>query len=387
MRLGIDASNVRSDGGVTHLAELLRVANLADHGFKDAVVWGGSDTLLRIEEQPGLVKSHSSMLDQKLPIRLLWQRKVLAKSAGLAGCNILLVPGGSHWGDFRPSVVMSQNLLPFEPTELHRYAGTPTGLRLMLLRWSQTRTFRNADGVIFLTKYAEDVVMRATGRTKGATTIIPHGVEPRFVRPPRPQADIGQYSFDRPYRILYVSIVDLYKHQWHAAEAVARLRQSGLPVALDLVGPANPGALARLRATMRRIDPGGASIRYSGSVPHSGIHTRYHEADCCLFASSCENMPNILLEGMASGLPVACSNRGPMPEILGEAGVYFNPEDPADIAAALGRLAADAPLRSRLAAASYRRSLGYSWKRCADETFEFLAQVAKQHGRGAGSQF
>jgi glycosyltransferase involved in cell wall biosynthesis len=46
-------------------------------------------------------------------------------------------------------------------------------------------------------------------------------------------------------------------------------------------------------------------------------------------------MPNILLEAMAAGLPIACSNRGPMPEVLGTAGLYFNPENPAEIACAI----------------------------------------------------
>ena len=45
-----------------------------------------------------------------------------------------------------------------------------------------------------------------------------------------------------------------------------------------------------------------------------------------LFASSCENLPNILLETMGARLPIACSNRQPMPEILGEGGEYFDPE-------------------------------------------------------------
>jgi glycosyltransferase involved in cell wall biosynthesis len=87
-------------------------------------------------------------------------------------------------------------------------------------------------------------------------------------------------------------------------------------------------------------------------------------------------MPNILLEEMASGLPIACSNRGPMPEVLGDAGVYFDPEDPNDIARALRELIESPVLRTKLARASFGRVQRYSWRRCADETFSFLASVA-----------
>ena len=90
-------------------------------------------------------------------------------------------------------------------------------------------------------------------------------------------------------------------------------------------------------------------------------------------------MPNILLETMASGLPVACSNRGPMPEVLGDAGVYFDPEQPQEIERALRKLIESPVLRSEMAKASYERSLQFTWERCATETFAFLAQTALQH--------
>ena len=50
-----------------------------------------------------------------------------------------------------------------------------------------------------------------------------------------------------------------------------------------------------------------------------------------IFASSCESSSCVLIENMASGLPIACSNRGPMPEVLKDGGVYFDPEKPIDI--------------------------------------------------------
>jgi glycosyltransferase involved in cell wall biosynthesis len=147
---------------------------------------------------------------------------------------------------------------------------------------------------------------------------------------------------------------------------------------LDLIGPAYTPALARLQETLARLDPEGSWVRYHGAIPFEALHQHYADADAGLFASSCENMPNILLETMASGLPVACSNRGPMPEVLGDDGVYFDPEQPRDIARALHELLDSPQLRTELAHASYERAQQFSWQRCADETFGFLAAVAKQ---------
>jgi glycosyltransferase involved in cell wall biosynthesis len=372
----IDASNIRDGGGVTHLVEVLRAARPESAGFSRVIVWAGAATLKRVEDRPWLVKCHLPVLDRNVFRRALWQRLSLTRLARSESCDVLYVPGGSYAGRYRPVVSMSRNLLPFEWTELARFGWSWLALKLCLLRVIQSKTLRRADGVIFLTRYALEVVTRAIGAASGKTIIIPHGIDSRFARPPKPQLPRSEYSAEEPIRLLYVSIVDMYKHQWHVADAVSQLRQSNIPVVINLVGPAYPPALRRLNGVLKRLDPGGEFIRYVGAIPHSELHTQYARADICIFASSCENMPNILLEGMASGLPIACSRRGPMPEVLGAAGVYFDPENPADIARALRELIDSPILRAKLAQDSFERARAYSWTRCANETFEFLRQVA-----------
>jgi glycosyltransferase involved in cell wall biosynthesis len=162
-------------------------------------------------------------------------------------------------------------------------------------------------------------------------------------------------------------------------EAIAILRKKGLSIELDLVGPANPRVLKRLNTTIDCVDAERHWAHYHGSIAFEELHHQYAQADLGLFASSCENMPNILLETMASGLPIACSNKGPMPEILGRAGIYFDPEQPDDIARALLELIESPQLRTDLSKLSYASAQQYSWQRCADETFRFLSAVAQEY--------
>ena len=377
MILGIDACHIRGGGGgVTHLVELLRAADPLVYGFEKVIVWGDLAILDRIEERPWLSKRRDPLLEKSLPYRAYWQRYRLSRLARESECSVLFVPGGSFPGHFQPTVTMSRNMLPFERRELKRFGLSWMTLKLIVLRVVQARAFRRADGLIFLSRYAHDRVMPIIRRSAGRTTLIPHGIDDRFTCSVRKQFAIGEYSLDRPFRVLYVSSVDVFKHQWQVVEAVRELRAAGLPVALELIGPAYPPALRRLKRTMDLADPSGQFARYLGAVPHGELHSRYRLADVCLFASSCENLPNNLLEGMASGLAIACSDRGPMPEVLGDTGVYFDPENPRSIATALKTLI-DAPeLRARMASASLERSQKYSWKHCAEETFAFLAEVA-----------
>ena len=113
-------------------------------------------------------------------------------------------------------------------------------------------------------------------------------------------------------------------------------------------------------------------------VPQSDLPLYLLDADIYIFASSCENMPNTLLEGMSAGLPIACSDRGPMPEILKDAGVYFDPEDTQSIFNSIRTLISDDSLREANRIKSTLLANNYSWERCSKETWVFLRKVIKK---------
>ncbi len=126
-----------------------------------------------------------------------------------------------------------------------------------------------------------------------------------------------------------------------------------------------------------KSDPLGEFVTINEFVPHEKLVEFLAAADIFIFASSCENMPNTLVEAMAAGLPIACSDRGPMPEILGNAGVYFNPENPHSIAKSVASLITDADLRVKLSKKASKKAFKYSWGRCADETWGFMVETLK----------
>ncbi len=375
MIVGVDASNLGSGGAIAHLTNLLACADPAADGIDRVVVWGGRSILEVLPRRDWLETAHDPILDRSVASRLRWQRRFLPSLAARR-CDVLFAPGSLAPPVPLPLVVLSQNMLPFETRELLRYGASYPSIRLALLRLGQARTFRRADGMIFLSRYARDAILGRV-RVRGRITVIPHGIEDRFrvaPRRPRPLADCSPVD---PLRVLYVSIVDVYKHQWNVAEAMALLRREGLPVRAEFVGPAYPPALRRLVRTLDSLDPRREFVVRREGVPFSELHATYRHAEIFVFASSCENLPNILVEAMASGLPIACSSRGPMPEVLGDAGVYFDPEDPGSIASAVRALARDPDLRAEKAALAHARAAPYAWPRCASDTLAFIAQVGR----------
>jgi glycosyltransferase involved in cell wall biosynthesis len=381
MIIGIDASNLRQGGGLTHLIELLAVIRPEVHNFQRIIVWGDEGTLNKLISEPWLIKIFPKEFQKSFPYRFFWQRFKISSSAKDNECDLLFIPGGSFSCSFRPIVTMSRNMLPFEWTEAKRYGFSLITLRIIILRWLQSRSFRSANGVIFLTDYAKNNVTKVTGRLTGVHSIIPHGLNERFQIEPKEQLEISSYNEQNPFQLLYVSIIDQYKHQWHVIDAVAQLRDLGYSVVLNLVGPAYPSSLKRLSKKIDMIDKKKTFIKYHGSIPYNDLHSIYKKSHLGIFASSCENMPNILIETMAAGLPIACSNRGPMPEVLGDAGLYFNPESPNEIFNALESYITNPLLRYEKASASFSNVQKYAWTTCAKDTFTFLELVLSNHNK------
>jgi glycosyltransferase involved in cell wall biosynthesis len=94
--------------------------------------------------------------------------------------------------------------------------------------------------------------------------------------------------------------------------------------------------------------------------------------DLGVFASSCENLPISLIEKMASGLPIACSNKKPMTEILERNSVYFNPENVGEIYKSILTLLSSNEIKKKFSKNGILLAKKYSWKKTSKQTFKFL---------------
>ena len=371
--LGIDAFNISSGGGLTHLIAILKNADPRKYGFEKVVLCGNQKMLDKIPDMNWLHKFTDSKLNKSLVHRLIWHRFKSKKYFLSAGCDIIFVPGGTCLSGFFPNVTMCRNMLPFEWREFLRYGFSRKTFKFMVLRFAQLWTFRRASGLIFLSNYAKASLLKLVKKEIHQVNIIPHGVpEIPFSKISRQQKK--KFTKKSYCRLLYVSDIAPYKHHCNVVEAVIRLNEKGLPVHLQLIGSAAEG-MPRLLKTLNHRDPEGKFITYSGEMSHEKILKVMKKSDIGIFASSCENLPNILIEMMSVGLPIACSNKGPMPEILGDAGEYFDPLDFKSISSALEDLISSFELREKYAKLAFEAGKDRSWKQCADETFEFLSNI------------
>ena len=374
-KLGINASRARSGGAIAHLVGVLEEINPVEFGVSEVHVWSYAKLLSALPTVPWLIKHAPHELDGSLLRQLWWERFTLPGELRKFDCSILLNVDAGSICRFRPAVTMSRDMLSYEPGEMERYGLSKSRLRLIALRHVQNAAMRSADGAVFLTHYAADIIQKSCGPLPNVA-YVPHGVgaEFRAVENVRNWPSVG----DRAIRCLYISNALPYKHQWHVVKAVAKLRERGLNLHLELVGGGEGWAQKRLESQILESDPQRVFVTQHEFVPQHILPEFLSKADLFVFASSCENMPNTLVEAMAAGLPIACSNRGPMPEVLEDGGTYFDPESPESIASAIADLIENPDKRWKLALRAKELSHQYSWVRCANETFSFISDVASR---------
>jgi glycosyltransferase involved in cell wall biosynthesis len=203
--------------------------------------------------------------------------------------------------------------------------------------------------------------------------LIPHGTEK--VKNDHILSEIKRNPINGTIRLLYVSTVKKYKHQWNLIDAVGLLRKEGISVELHLVGGGDSQALEIMRVAIHRNKSEKNFIFYHGGLPYEQTLEWFYKADIFVFPSTCETFGISLLEAMTAGLPIVSSDRGPMPEVLKDAGLYFNPESVTSIKNCLQYMIEKPDLMQSLGSKAKKYSEDYSWKKCADETFAFLSSV------------
>ncbi|MBO9594261.1 MAG: glycosyltransferase family 4 protein [Niabella sp.] len=373
MNILIDGTNIISGGGVSHLTEMLNATTqgmLAEHRINCIVVVGIRKTLEKINDQEWLIKVPMTGFESSLLKRQYWKRAKLKQIVRSYHIHIIFNPGGSFYSKRYPYVTMSRNMLVFETKEANRYGFSLYRLKFFFLRILQTRSIQNAAGVIFISKYSWEYIQHISKVRFKNAVLIHHGISDRFRNVPAEQLPIHHYSDENPFKILYISTIDAYKHFDNVAIAIDELSNQ-YPVQLIAIG----GKAHGYDKFEKILQKNPTNIKYLGNVSFSQIHEYYKSCNLFVYASTCENMPNILLEAMTAGLPIACSKKAPMPEFLKDAGAYFDAENPTSIRNTVEALLRSPEQRAKISHMAAQYSQHYSWRKCAKETFQYISSL------------
>lgn len=365
MKISVDATNIKAGGGLTHLSNIVESYSGADN-----ISIIGGEWIKKIDAKDTIVldiykDAFSSIYKQEFFKR--YKLHTLLENS-----DISFIPGGTFFSKKVKYVSMSQNMLVFENEERNRFPWTKR-LRYLLLEKLQVKSFRNAAGVIYISKYAKKYIEdKYPDLKEKKSTVIYHGISENFRQLPKKQKPIASYDDNNPFEITYISIINFYKHQWNVIDAIKKLKSEGYAIKLNLIGDINTAVKERFEKSLIGTE---GYVTYLGKVPYEKIQYSYKSSDMFVFASTCENMPNILVEAMTAGLPIVCSNYGPMPEILNDAGLYIDPLSVNNIYENIKKLLINEDLRSNIASKAYEYSKNYSWEKTSQLTFDFIKSL------------
>lgn len=211
-------------------------------------------------------------------------------------------------------------------------------------------------------------------------TVIPGGVDDRFRPDADPEPARAALALDRPY-VLTVASRTARKNLAALAPAAARLRAEGIE--LVAAGGARPqfreggGGGAGAGAEV-----GGAAggVRFLGHVPDEHLPGLYAGARAFVLPSLYEGFGLTALEAMAAGVPVVVSDRGGLPEVVGDAGVLVQPDDPEAIARAVVDAAAGGEDVARRARSGVERASSFTWEATAERVDALLRRLREDRG-------
>jgi glycosyltransferase involved in cell wall biosynthesis len=389
-RIAVNALFQASGGSLTNLAQLLRewgASGALDQNELVIFASRGSAAALRREVAAAtLAKVRIRILplaDFGLLPRLFAEQVQMPLALRRIGASVVFCPGNVvPFFTSVPTVATFQNAAPFCPSVTYRSLRGWKWLRFVLLGFFIRASARAATKVVFISRYFRDLFVSTYGFPPERGVIVPRGrIESPAAAPDREyERSLG---ITMPY-VLCVSHLNPYKNivelidGWAAACRAAGAAGRQLVIA----GMFNYPRYHRL--VLEQIEKHGAAGRIilTGGLPTAGVHKLFAGAESFIFPSTCENCPTSLIEALSYALPTAASNLGPMPEIGGDAVLYFDPFACGEIAAVLAQLMTSPELRRDLARRAAERARGLPGEaEVALRTMAVIESVLPAEGR------
>ncbi len=240
------------------------------------------------------------------------------------------------------------------------------------------RSVQRADYVVADSENTRNDVICLLGVPPERVTVVPGGVDPSF-KPVTDEAAKSAFKQriglddETPY-ILFVGVIEPRKNLVGLIEAFDILKGRSLPHKLVVVG--RRGWLSD--STMERADRSlyRNDIIFPGFIPDGDLNTLYSAAESFAFPSHYEGFGLPVLEAMACGTPVVSSRASSLPEVVGDAGMQVDPDDPERLASALELLALNPEMRADFSVRGLARAATFTWDAAADVMLEVYRKVA-----------
>lgn len=389
MRIGIDALLLHGNySGVEHSIRDLVTALLDLDTGNEYVAYVPADADVSALAGDRLCVRRMPIAGRHRLLRILWQQTALPRRIRRDGIDVFHGPG--YVLPLRcpvPAVVTMYDVVALIRPDLASRSNVIHYKRVL------PATARIARRIIVPSERTKHDVVTALGVEDATVCVAPLGVRKLYqpITDERTLASLRR-RYELPERFfLFVGNVEPKKNLAGIAHAFAQYVTDGGPPAELIIAGAMGWAPARF---VERLDVGEARkhVRYIGYIPDGDLPGLYSLAAALLFTSLYEGFGLPPLEAMACGTPAIVSDRGALPEVVGDAApvVHLNEVSsdvgPAGIAEEMPqimrRIVEDDAYRNRLATAGLERARRFTWPRHAESVLRVYNDVAQEAGVG-----
>jgi glycosyltransferase involved in cell wall biosynthesis len=299
---------------------------------------------------------------------VLGEQALLPRMAAHAGVDLVhsLASTAPLWGRFR-RVVTVHDLIYARFPEAH--AGIRDKGMKVLVPWA----VRRSDRVIVDSQSTREDLMQLLGVAGARIDVVPLGLGSVRREAPLPEPEVrGRFDLGERHVVLSLSAKRPHKNLPALIGALAQLSPEHRPL---LVLPGYATAHETELRELARSAGVEDDVRFLGWCTGEEIEGLWALAEAFVFPSLYEGFGLPVLEAMARGVPVACSETSSLPEVAGDAALLFDPRDQRAVAGALTRLLEEPALRERLRTAGLARAREFSWERTARLTLESYARA------------
>jgi glycosyltransferase involved in cell wall biosynthesis len=339
----------------------------------------------------GLISAVDPCELRVIPFPRLWTHLRLSSEMLVRPPDVLFVP--SH---VLPLVHPRRSVVTVHDLGHRAYPEAHTAGQRRYLEWSARYHVRTAAHIVADSRATKDDLVRLYGADPSRVTVAHLGVDPAL-QPVRDPILLGRvrtkYGISAPY-LLYVGTLQPRKNLVRLIEAfgelgsrpqVGRGIEQGARLQLVLAG--RKGWLYdEILCRARELGLEGRVV-FPGYVDGADLAALYSGASLFVMPSLYEGFCMPVLEAMACGAPVACSNVSSLPEVAGDAARLFDPRDVAAIVAAMEEALEDGALRQARVARGLEQVERFTWTKCAQQVLGVLESVTGQEGEtGTGSE-
>lgn len=287
------------------------------------------------------------------PARILWEQIVLPFEVARYRLDVLFNPGFTA-----PIFSPCRQVTVFHDLQHKRHPEHFRWFDLPFWRFLLWAAAHRSHRLIAVSDATRSDLFRCYRLSEERVTVVLHGVEPAFFRLDR--------SWIEDY-LLCVSTLHPHKNLPRLIRAYGRKKRDFRLILAGLRG-FHTEAIERLIEEMGLRD----SVQITGWVPREELYSLYARARAFVYPSTFEGFGMPVLEALAAGIPVACSDIPPLREVAADAALFFDPLNEDDIASAIERVMTDASLQGHLALAGRERARPFTWEHCAEQILKIL---------------